>query len=65
MCFCYTEALAACHYIQKLRDTIFAVLYKALNSLKRELQEAAHECMKTVSGVVIDVKLCWMSRIEF
>ena len=45
----FTGALAACHYIPQCREKIFTVLYKALNSENSELQEAAYECMKSVS----------------
>ncbi|XP_052799623.1 transformation/transcription domain-associated protein-like isoform X2 [Mya arenaria] len=41
------RALAACSYIPNKREKIFQVLYKALNSKTSELQEVAHECMKS------------------
>ncbi|KAJ7354745.1 hypothetical protein OS493_030522 [Desmophyllum pertusum] len=42
------NALTACHYIVQVKDKIFNVLYKALNSPTTEIQEAAKECMKKV-----------------
>ena len=41
------RALAACHYITVCKDKIFAVLYKALNSMNHELQETGYQCMKS------------------
>ncbi|XP_052224459.1 transformation/transcription domain-associated protein-like isoform X9 [Dreissena polymorpha] len=41
------RALAACSYIPGKREKIFQVLYKALNSKSSDLQEVAHECMKS------------------
>ncbi len=53
------EALAACHYIPEARTQIFSILYKALNTENTELQQAAHECMKTVStSFVLSVLVC-------
>lgn len=52
------RALAACHYIEKCRDKIFQVLYKALEKPNAELQEAAFECMqKFICGFQIDMSL--------
>lgn len=42
-------ALAACNYLSNMREKIFNVLYKELNSTNTELQKAAHECMQKVS----------------
>lgn len=51
-------ALAACHYIDKHQDKIFALLYKALNSTNSELQEAGYECMKKFwAGCQIDMEI--------
>ena len=41
-------ALAACHYLPDQREKIFTVLYKAINSSTKELQEAGKEAMKKV-----------------
>ncbi|KAL5497639.1 hypothetical protein EMCRGX_G014148 [Ephydatia muelleri] len=38
-------ALAACHYIPEIREKIFSVLYKAINSSVKELQVAGKEAM--------------------
>ena len=45
-------ALAACHYLPEMREKIFTVLYKAINSGVKELQEAGKEAMKKVGWVV-------------
>lgn len=51
------RTLAACHYIVKCREKIFAVLYKALEKSNAELQETAFECMKMfISGFQIDME---------
>ncbi len=42
-------ALAACHYLPDVREKIFTVLYKAINSPIKELQEAGKDAMKKVS----------------
>ena len=41
-------ALAACHYLPDVREKIFTVLYKAINSTVKELQDAGKEAMKKV-----------------
>ena len=41
-------ALAACHYLPDVREKIFTVLYKAINSPVKELQEAGKDAMKKV-----------------
>ena len=41
-------ALAACHYLPDQREKIFTVLYKAINSTTKELQEAGKKAMKKV-----------------
>ncbi|KAI0213609.1 Transformation/transcription domain-associated protein [Lamellibrachia satsuma] len=52
------RALSACHYIPQTREKIFKVLYKALNSVKTELQTAAHDCMKKfITGFQIDMEM--------
>ena len=38
-------ALAACHYLPEMREKIFSVLYKAINSSVKELQVAGKEAM--------------------
>lgn len=45
-------ALAACHYLVEVREKIFGVLYKTINSPAsvKELQEAGKEAMKKVRG---------------
>jgi transformation/transcription domain-associated protein len=46
-------ALAACHYLPELREKIFAVLYKTINSPHsvKEIQEAGKMAMKKVGTV--------------
>ncbi len=46
-------ALAACRYLPEVREKIFTVLYKTINSPQsiKELQDAGKEAMKKV-GVV-------------
>ena len=41
-------ALAACHYLPEMREKIFSVLYKAINSSVKELQVAGKEAMSKV-----------------
>ena len=41
-------ALAACHYLPEMREKIFSVLYKAINSSVKELQVAGKEAMNKV-----------------
>lgn len=41
-------ALAACHYLTEMREKIFGVLYKAINSNTVPLQEAGKEAMRKV-----------------
>ncbi|XP_068742186.1 transformation/transcription domain-associated protein-like isoform X1 [Montipora capricornis] len=56
------NALTACHYIVQVKDKIFNVLYKALNSSSTEIQEAAKECMKKfMAGSQVDMELVHMS----
>lgn len=40
------KVLAACHYLEPMRDKIFLVLYKTLEKPNAELQEATFECLK-------------------
>ncbi|XP_060534319.1 transcription-associated protein 1 [Cylas formicarius] len=40
------RVLAACYYLEKVRDKIFKVLYNALEKPIPELQETAFECIK-------------------
>ncbi|KAF7269505.1 transcription-associated protein Nipped-A isoform X2 [Rhynchophorus ferrugineus] len=40
------RVLAACYYLEDVREQIFQVLYKALEKPNPELQETAFECMK-------------------
>lgn len=42
------SALAACHYLADQREKVFQVLYKAINSSVKELQEAGKTSMKKV-----------------
>ena len=51
-------ALAACHYLVEVREKIFTVLYKTINSHQsvKELQEAGKEAMKKVRGKLLDGK---------
>ncbi len=46
-------ALAACHYLPDVREKVFTVLYKAINSTVKELQEAGKDAMKKVSKLFI------------
>ena len=43
------SALAACHYLADQRERVFQVLYRAINSPVKELQEAGKTSMKKVS----------------
>ena len=43
------SALASCHYLVDQRERVFQVLYKAINSSVKELQEAGKASMKKVS----------------
>ncbi len=47
-------ALAACHYLPDVREKVFTVLYKAINSTVKELQEAGKDAMKKVSKLFIE-----------
>lgn len=52
------KALAACHYIIPMREKVFNVLYKSLNSSNQELQVASFQCMKMfISGFQIDMDM--------
>jgi len=52
------RALAACHYLEGDREKIFAVLFKAMDWPRPELQEAAFECMQSfVAGFQIDMEM--------
>lgn len=53
-------ALAACHYLPEVREKIFTVLYKTINSPQscKELQEAGKEAMKKVGVGVRGVCHC-------
>ena len=51
------QSLAACHYLPEMREKIFTVLYKAINSNVKELQEAGKEAMKKVC-VCVCVCVC-------
>ncbi|XP_078376381.1 transformation/transcription domain-associated protein-like isoform X4 [Oculina patagonica] len=56
------NALTACHYIVQVKDKIFNVLYKALNSPTTEIQEAAKQCMKKfMAGTQVDMEQVHMS----
>ncbi|CAH3023319.1 unnamed protein product [Porites evermanni] len=56
------NALTACHYITQVKDKIFNVLYKALNSPTTEIQEAAKNCMKKfMAGSQVDMEQVHMS----
>uniref|UniRef100_T1JAK1 Transformation/transcription domain-associated protein n=1 Tax=Strigamia maritima TaxID=126957 RepID=T1JAK1_STRMM len=59
---CALRALTACCYVtlpqENVADKIFTVLYKALNSLDSELQEASFECMKKfIVSTTVDIEL--------
>ena len=49
-------ALAACTYLSEMREKIFSVLYKAINSTSTELQTAGKEAMRKVS----ELYLCFL-----
>lgn len=52
------RVLAACHYLESVRDKIFQVLYKTLEKPNAELQETAFECMKKfIAGYTVEKKL--------
>ncbi|XP_066149283.1 transcription-associated protein 1 isoform X2 [Euwallacea fornicatus] len=52
------RVLASCYYLEKVRDQIFDVLYKALEKPNAELQETAFECMKKfIAGYPIQKEL--------
>ncbi|XP_030767739.1 transcription-associated protein 1 [Sitophilus oryzae] len=52
------RVLAACHYLEEVREQIFQVLYKALEKPNPELQETAFECMKKfIAGYTIEKEL--------
>lgn len=52
------RVLAACHYLEEVREQIFLVLYKSLEKPNPELQEAAFECMKRfIEGFAIEKQL--------
>ncbi|XP_074624680.1 transformation/transcription domain-associated protein-like isoform X2 [Acropora palmata] len=56
------KALTACHYIVQVKDKIFNVLYKALNSPTADIQEAAKDCMKKfMAGSQVDMEVVHMS----
>ena len=46
------SALAACHYLVDQRERVFQVLYKAINSSVKELQEAGKASMKKVNHTI-------------
>ena len=51
------RALAACHYIAEKRQSIFEVLYAALEKSNTEIQEAAFECMqKFIAGFQVEME---------
>lgn len=52
------RVLAACHYLEGVRENIFQVLYKTLEKPNAELQETAFECMKKfIAGCSVEKKL--------
>lgn len=52
------RVLAACHYLEGVREKIFQVLYKTLEKPNAELQETAFECMKKfIAGYTVEKKL--------
>ncbi|XP_057664226.1 transcription-associated protein 1 [Diorhabda carinulata] len=52
------RVLAASYYLDKVREDIFQVLYKALEKPNAELQETAFECMKKfIAGYPVENKL--------
>ncbi|XP_072379030.1 transcription-associated protein 1 [Diabrotica undecimpunctata] len=54
------RVLAACYYLDEVREDIFQVLYKSLEKPNTELQETAFECMKQFkAGYPIDSKLVY------
>ncbi|CAG9853589.1 unnamed protein product [Phyllotreta striolata] len=52
------RVLAACYYLEEVRDKIFQVLYDTLEKPNAELQETAFECMKKfIAGYPVENKL--------
>ncbi|KAG5864322.1 hypothetical protein JTB14_004435 [Gonioctena quinquepunctata] len=52
------RVLAACYYLEDVREQIFEVLYKALEKPNAELQETAFECMKKfIAGYSVEKDL--------
>ncbi|CAH1997935.1 unnamed protein product [Acanthoscelides obtectus] len=52
------RVLAACYYLEEVREEIFHVLYKALEKPNAELQETAFECMKKfIAGYPVEKDL--------
>ncbi|XP_049825027.1 transcription-associated protein 1 isoform X2 [Aethina tumida] len=52
------RVLSACHYIESQRESIFQVLYRALEKPNGELQETAFQCIKKfIAGYTIDTDL--------
>lgn len=60
------RVLAACHYLEGVRDKIFQVLYKTLEKPNAELQETAFECMKKfIAGYTVEKKLVSAKMFNF
>ncbi|KAJ8954217.1 hypothetical protein NQ318_005812 [Aromia moschata] len=52
------RVLAACYYLEDVREQIFQVLYKALEKPNAALQETAFECMKSfIAGYPVEKEL--------
>ena len=58
----YPAALAACTYLVDMREKIFSVLYKAINSGSADLQTAGKDAMRKV---LLTEKLCNLTIILF
>nr|CAH7738954.1 unnamed protein product [Callosobruchus chinensis] len=52
------RVLAACYYLEEVREEIFQVLYKTLEKPNAELQVTAFECMKKfIAGYPVEIEL--------
>jgi transformation/transcription domain-associated protein len=56
------RVLAACHYLETVREQIFQVLYKALEKPNAELQQTAFECMRDfIAGYPVNKDLVYQT----
>ncbi|XP_044261128.1 transcription-associated protein 1 [Tribolium madens] len=60
------RVLAACHYLEEVREQIFQVLYKALEKPNAELQQTAFECMRDfLAGYQVNKDLVYQTIKPF